>query len=100
MGSTPPEHSGHEAGSAGEAVQRADALLTDVGQRLGQWSARLQRESVRLAARTREEFEDIWAEAQAMRHQEHATGAHPTPPARIAEVPPGETSRPAEEQRT
>jgi hypothetical protein len=56
-----------------DAVQRADAILNDIGTRLGQWAARLQHETARLTARTREEVEDIWAEAQSLRHHEGAT---------------------------
>jgi hypothetical protein len=77
---------GTEAGKAKEraggqdAMGRADAMLTDAGQRLGQWGARLQQESARLAARAREELEDMWAEAQALRHQQHTSGERSQPP--------------------
>jgi len=49
--------------------------LTDVGTRLGGWAARARQEAMRTVARTREELEDIWAEAQAVRHQESAEPA-------------------------
>lgn len=58
-------------------MNRADAMLTDVGKRFGHWTARFQRDAARLTARTREELEDMWAEAQALRHREHATLATP-----------------------
>jgi hypothetical protein len=43
------------------AVQRAEELVDAWGQKIGNFAARL-------LARTREEAEDIWAEAQSIRH--------------------------------
>lgn len=68
------EHQGPPAISAGqpetsEAVRRADAILNDMGVRLGGWAARMRHEAARMTARTREELEDMWAEAQALHHQ-------------------------------
>jgi hypothetical protein len=57
--------------SAPEAVRRADAMMTDVGMRLGRLTARLQHEVGRFNARAREEIEDMWAEAQALRRHEN-----------------------------
>jgi hypothetical protein len=49
------------AGGERSEVQRAEELLEQAGQRVGIWLWRV-------TARAREEAEDIWAEAQSLRH--------------------------------
>ena len=61
---------------AGLPTERADEMLTQAGERLGRWLAAASREVRRAAALAREEAEDIWAEAQSLRH-----GAAPETPA-------------------
>jgi hypothetical protein len=50
------------------ALVRAEELVQYTEQRLGQWSARLGHQSQRLAGLLREDLEDLWAEAQHIRH--------------------------------
>lgn len=52
-----------------QAKQRAEILLNEWGQRLSVWAAALGGEMQKAAARAREEAEDIWAEAQALRDE-------------------------------
>ena len=51
-------------------MERAEELVDRLGQRAGQIGSELGQRLLRLAARAREEAEDIWAEAQSMRHRE------------------------------
>jgi hypothetical protein len=44
-------------------VERANELIEEWGERVGHWLSRA-------SARAREEAEDIWAEAQSIRHGE------------------------------
>ncbi len=53
------------------AIERAEFLVDAVGVRLEQWTSNLGDTLQRLWARTREEGEDIWAEAQDIRHRTH-----------------------------
>jgi DNA polymerase II large subunit len=53
--------------SVQRALVRAEELMHRAEQRLGQWSAFLSHQSQRLTARTREELEDFWVEAQHLR---------------------------------
>jgi hypothetical protein len=63
------------ASAAPMAHERAEALLDQAGERLGRWSSSAYFQLRKAAALVREEAEDIWAEAQAMR-----TGSEtPTP---------------------
>jgi len=50
------------------ATARAEDAIDQAGERVGQFAALLGRRLQVLAARAREEAEDIWAEAQSMRH--------------------------------
>lgn len=52
---------------AGEQVGQAGA---QAGQRLGRWAAGLSHQLRLVVAQTREEIEDIWAEAQSVRGRE------------------------------
>src|SRR3954467_11079725 len=51
------------------ATERADELLTRAGQTAGIFASLLGRRIARVAAFAREEIEDMWAEAQSIRHQ-------------------------------
>lgn len=58
------------------AMERAEFLVDAFGVRLGQWTNSLGDGLRRFWARTREEGEDIWAEAQDIRQRNHiARGA-------------------------
>ena len=48
-------------------TERADQLVGDVTQQVDDWSDKVADWVARAAARTREEIEDIWAEAQHIR---------------------------------
>lgn len=61
-----PENIGPEYERARE---RAEVLLTEWGQRLGAFASTVGSSVQKAAARAREEAEDIWAEAQAMRKE-------------------------------
>ena len=54
------------------ARERAEVLLSTWGTRLGGFAATVGAELQKAAARAREEAEDIWAEAQAMRKENQA----------------------------
>lgn len=51
------------------AKERAEVLLNEWGRRLGTFATTVGSELQKAAARAREEAEDIWAEAQAMRKE-------------------------------
>ena len=53
-------------------MERAEEVVDRLGQRAGQIGSELSQRFLRLAARAREEAEDIWAEAQSMRRREQA----------------------------
>jgi hypothetical protein len=53
-----------------QAVQRAEELADRWAEQVGTYASSLTREFFRLAARAREEAQDIWAEAQAIRRGE------------------------------
>jgi hypothetical protein len=48
-------------------VQRAEEIVDQLGARIGHYATVLGHGLLRLAARAREEAEDIWAEAQNVR---------------------------------
>jgi len=50
------------------ATARAEDAIDQAGERVGQFAALFGRRLQVLAARAREEAEDIWAEAQSLRH--------------------------------
>ena len=64
----------HEAGSQEEArrqaAQRAEELVDRWGEQIGQYAAQFGHNVLKWAARAREEAEDIWAEAQALRERQ------------------------------
>ena len=51
------------------AVERAEELADRIGERVGHFAAVIGRNILQLAARAREEAEDIWAEAQEIRRR-------------------------------
>jgi len=51
-------------------TERAEEVVDRLGQRAGQIGAEVGQHLLRLAARAREEAEDIWAEAQNIRRRE------------------------------
>jgi hypothetical protein len=50
-------------------MERAEAIVDRMGLRLGEWSSQASVQIQKVAARVREDAEDIWVEAQAMRKQ-------------------------------
>jgi pyruvate/2-oxoglutarate dehydrogenase complex dihydrolipoamide acyltransferase (E2) component len=56
------------------ATERADELLSHVGQTAGIFASLIGVHVARVAAFAREEVEDMWAEARAMREGESVTG--------------------------
>jgi hypothetical protein len=62
MSATPQEN------SARDATERAEDMVDRAGERVGELAATLGRRLQVFVARAREEAEDIWAEAQSMRH--------------------------------
>jgi hypothetical protein len=57
--------------AASPTMQRAEELVDRLADRVGHYAGILGHKLAWLAARTREEAEDIWAEAQAIRRGEH-----------------------------
>ncbi|HEX6779251.1 MAG TPA: hypothetical protein VF099_13670 [Ktedonobacterales bacterium] len=51
---------------------RAEILVDQWGERVGKFLSSAGYQLRKAAARAREEAEDIWAEAQAIRHNEHS----------------------------
>jgi hypothetical protein len=68
---TPPQAASSQASNVPPAMERAEVLVDVFGTRLGQWTNSLGDGLRRLWARTREEGEDIWAEAQDIRQRNH-----------------------------
>jgi hypothetical protein len=73
---TTPEQPAQEAPTPPQATERAEILVDQLGQRLGQWSGTAGERLRRFWARAREEGEDMWAEAQDIR-QHNAVGNGP-----------------------
>lgn len=53
-----------------EAMRRAEEMVDRWGEQVGQYISAFGRNILKWAARAREEAEDIWAEAQALREQQ------------------------------
>jgi hypothetical protein len=62
------ERSGEQGARA--TMERAEEVVDRLGQRAGQIGSEVGQRLLRLAARAREEVEDIWAEAQSMHRRE------------------------------
>ncbi len=70
-----------------QATQRAEELVDRWAAQIGQWAAAFGHNVLKCAARAREEAEDIWAEAQAIRQgQPLHTQAETTPPEKTASI--------------
>lgn len=67
---TAQEGDGKTAGTEGSAdsMRRAEETVDRVAERVGQYTASLGRKLLQWTSRAREEAEDIWAEAQDIRH--------------------------------
>lgn len=59
---------GANASTGPRATDRAEVLLAALGQRFNRATTTTNGQVQRWTARTREELEDLWAEAQALRH--------------------------------
>ncbi|MBV9470703.1 MAG: hypothetical protein JOZ57_15800, partial [Abitibacteriaceae bacterium] len=59
-----------------EVMQHAEEMVDEMGQRVGEWATRFSKNVQRMAARAREEMEDMWAEAQSLRRGEHLETSH------------------------
>ncbi|HET8627309.1 MAG TPA: hypothetical protein VFL91_07810 [Thermomicrobiales bacterium] len=55
------------AADTGQTMERAEAMVDQFGERVGQFVSLAGLRILQAAARVREEAEDIWAEAQHMR---------------------------------
>jgi hypothetical protein len=66
-----------------EAMQRAEEMVDRLGEQIGQFVSGFGHNVLKWAARAREEAEDIWAEAQAIRDRQRAANkpSEGTPPA-------------------
>lgn len=53
--------------TAADRMQRAEEMVDRIGEQVGQYVSVLGHQLLRLAARAREEAEDIWEEAQSIR---------------------------------
>jgi hypothetical protein len=53
-----------------EAMQRAEEMVDRMGEKIGHYASEFGHTVLRWFARAREEAEDIWAEAQAIRDQQ------------------------------
>lgn len=53
-----------------QAMQRAEELVDHLGEQVGQYVSALGHNILKWTARAREEAEDIWAEAQAIRERQ------------------------------
>ena len=58
--------------SRSQTMQRAEELADRLGEQVGHYVSSFGRSVLRWAARAREEAEDIWAEAQALRERQRA----------------------------
>jgi hypothetical protein len=69
-GNGPPDASAEANGSAAptadDRMRRAEEMVDQMAQRVGDYAGRLGHGLLRLAARAREEAEDIWAEARSI----------------------------------
>ena len=63
-------HAPPEASKGATTVAPPHDMAERVGQRIGNFTSRTLRGVFRAVGRVREEAEDVWAEAQALRHRE------------------------------
>jgi hypothetical protein len=69
-GTTEHQDSGHAEEARRQTMQRAEELVDRLGEQVGQYVSAFGHNILKWAARAREEAEDIWAEAQAIREQQ------------------------------
>ena len=69
-GTTEHPDSGQTEEARRQTMQRAEELVDRLGEQVGQYVSALGHNVLKWAARAREEAEDIWAEAQAIREQQ------------------------------
>ena len=62
-----------------QAMQRAEELADHWAEQIGQWASTFGHNILKWAARAREEAEDIWAEAQAIRQGQQPASEEPKP---------------------
>jgi hypothetical protein len=70
-GPATPETDGQDQ-AASPVMERAEELADRLAERLSHFAGIFGFKLMQFAARAREEAEDIWAEAQHIRHKEHA----------------------------
>ena len=75
-GTTEHQDSDHMDEARRQAMQRAEELVDRLGEQVGQYVSAFGHNILKWAARAREEAEDIWAEAQAIREQQRNKKAH------------------------
>jgi uncharacterized protein YggE len=77
-----PEQQADGTGAAArqQAIQRAEELADRWGEQVGQVVSSVGHAFLRWAARAREEAEDIWAEAQAIRQRKPSANDQPEVP--------------------
>lgn len=66
-------------GDMQSSVDRVEAMMDNVGKRVGDFTSKAGQGLYRFLARTRESLEDFWAEAQSIRHGDKD---EPPPPAK------------------
>ncbi len=69
-GATEHQENGSMDEARQQAMQRAEELVDRLGEQVGQYVSAFGHNILKWAARAREEAEDIWAEAQAIREQQ------------------------------
>ncbi len=74
-GEQPAAATTQEAGGDDATMHRAEQLVDEWGQRVGHFATQAGHYFLRWASRAREEAEDMWAEAQAIRQGDQ----HPNP---------------------
>jgi hypothetical protein len=69
-GTTEHQDNGHAEEARRQTMQRAEEMVDRLGEQVGQYVSAFGHNILKWAARAREEAEDIWAEAQAIREQQ------------------------------
>jgi hypothetical protein len=69
-GATEHQDNGQAEEARRQTVQRAEEMVDRLGEQVGQYVSAFGHNILKWAARAREEAEDIWAEAQAIREQQ------------------------------
>lgn len=69
-GTTEQRENGHTEEASRQAMQRAEEMVDRLGEQVGQYVSAFGHNVLKWVARAREEAEDIWAEAQAIRERQ------------------------------